>query len=950
MAGPVRGAFVGGFLALYDEEPSDSALRLPQAVVAEELARLGEGGGRLRLNINHDEDATVGACSLFPLARGLFCFGEVTSESFLRIAEDAAARCKMVLAGPRNGLRPDPLLEYLSTGYPGLSLSSRAVAAAVAAASSAAGGEEEEKEKAADGEREGEKKKEGEEGDGGAFFRHVALCGVGRRRGTLGVYGRDVGWVLDRFDIISDAEREGLRDAVTAAVLANRGASAGLDPFRSDSLGLLAHSVDISYVRERFPKLEYDKKILKRGRDTYVKASEQPAAPSAAGARPPSPPPRNIKDGTAAPRRAEEPAPRAPAGIPRRAAMAQAPAAVPSPASAATAGVVGQPGGAGAPVSFPGDCVYLPKDAFFSLLTLNRPAGVAGGGPAASVVPVANAGVGGVLGGGDGQAYRQPPLPQYQQQQLYPGYLPQAAPVATALPHGAGAVPADRGAPQSSPFFGGGGGEPPSFADARCYGPPPARFVPPPPQFSFGGVAGDDFASWRGYRPSSSSSPFPGGDGGFDRYRDRRPSGSGAGAGGGRPELYAREDQQQQPQRYRERPYGGWRDPGAVFPPGGGGGYRNGYDCPAYPGTSCENPNYRGGEEAMAVSPERDARRPREQRDRREYRDEDDWERHRRRRRPDELADANGPDAKRRPSPSSPGERRSRRGDEISFPGDADYQLSSSLAGGGGGNGGNGGNGGGGRRGEERGEGRRSSPDRVASMIDPTGYGELRDTLDELKRSLAAIRDLGLLARANAGGDGVGADADANAGGDGDNAAADAQRQRQQEPRQKRPPSPEDAQRDVKRRPNAAGGAANKGGQGGERPTPPPQQQQRREDEKMMAVDGERAKAEENGERKDAGSGDGVEAAAAALKRAMRQTRAVAGPSTPPLAAATAATAGPSGCRPARGGGVGGGGGGVPAPSLLTVNASCDPVEEGRPTDLLSVNRRMFVTALGKLD
>lgn len=306
--------YLGGFLTLYAEEPDDVSLRLPREVVDRELG--SAGALDLPLNVNHDDDAVVGSVyELFDLDAGLFCFGEIYSVSFLDIVKKAASRSALVARGPGDGLEPDPVVEYLSTGFPGLSLSSAALE---------------------------------DRGKGGGFFRHVSICGVGRRRGTLAVYGRDPAWILSRFQPILEREREAVSARVFVGIQrSSERALTSVDPFSSDPYGLLANSVDTAYIRERFFKLEYDKRILGLGRGTYIKASESPGEVQECSIK-------EAEDDDAVVRND---------GVMSQGHGGAAGGAAPVSLSAV---------GAAQSSTLPSDCVYLSRDALVSILDAHR--------------------------------------------------------------------------------------------------------------------------------------------------------------------------------------------------------------------------------------------------------------------------------------------------------------------------------------------------------------------------------------------------------------------------------------------------------------------------------------------------------------------------------------------------------------------------------------------------
>lgn len=337
-AGDSTALYVGGFLAVYGERADEEELDLPREIIEAKLIQRADRCAGIPVNVNHAEDSVVGSVlGLFDLADGLFCVAKIYSPTFLDIASRAASKSQLVARGPGNGLKPDPVVEYLSTLYPGLSLSSRVpgpetipVKAALSPDSGRLGGD-------------------AQSGPDDRFFEHVAICGVGRRRGTLGIYGRDLPWILDRFSFITPEERDNvLRHCAERASALPSDIS---DPFGSDAVGLLANSVDIGYIRQRFDKLRYDKKMLRRDGDTYVKASESPALTA---------PPCNIK---------------VPDGANHGAAIAASGCMAQPVSSASALGAPGVP--ASSAIALPSDGVYLSKEALFSLLNVARtPVGV----------------------------------------------------------------------------------------------------------------------------------------------------------------------------------------------------------------------------------------------------------------------------------------------------------------------------------------------------------------------------------------------------------------------------------------------------------------------------------------------------------------------------------------------------------------------------------------------
>lgn len=228
--------YVGGFLCVYRSISDTNYLYVPKSTVTASL-NFGEGND-VPLNINHNEVATVGyATHLFDLDHGLFFIGKILSQKFLNIVRETAHKSKLVIKGPNNNLPPDATLEFLNSIFPGLSLSSRADVHSPISEDS-------------------------------PFIHHVSICGVGRRPGTIAIYGRNVEWILDKFTTISEEERSRVLQTTPYDKEFNE------DLFSFDLYDMLADSLDTSYIKDRISKLRSDKQISGISNTTYIKASK----------------------------------------------------------------------------------------------------------------------------------------------------------------------------------------------------------------------------------------------------------------------------------------------------------------------------------------------------------------------------------------------------------------------------------------------------------------------------------------------------------------------------------------------------------------------------------------------------------------------------------------------------------------------------------------------------
>nr|QOW02499.1 capsid maturation protease [Tadarida gammaherpesvirus] len=229
--------YVAGFVDVVNFPKIDSELYLDVTQINKFLPLKNP----IPLNIEHLSNANIGwIMGLYQVEYGLFCVGIINSEKFLSLLEKLFPNSHV--AQTRNvNLPPEPKLEMLHTWLPGLSLSSVHPDNMTDAL-------------------------------GDQAFQHVSLCAMGRRRGTVAVYGLDLEWVLSKFTSITEIEKSRIYNEIQE-INTNTLAS---PLFNINSETLMAKAIDASFIKNRIDILKTDRGVAEIQQPTYLKASATP--------------------------------------------------------------------------------------------------------------------------------------------------------------------------------------------------------------------------------------------------------------------------------------------------------------------------------------------------------------------------------------------------------------------------------------------------------------------------------------------------------------------------------------------------------------------------------------------------------------------------------------------------------------------------------------------------
>lgn len=234
--------FVAGYLDVRDYPKTEKELIIDEDRVTENLPLQK----RIPLNIEHEPDSAVGwVLNVFRTKAGLFCVGLINSSEFLDLIRRLYGSSAIAQASPQPGIAPDPLLQTLHAWLPELSLSSLRPETAAA--------------------------DEGEPRDD--YFDHVSLCALGRRRGTVAVYGPSLDWTLARFETLDEEDARLINSYVATLDLQDLPRV----EFNANMEFFISKLIDSGFIQNRLDALKTDRRVAGVStRATYLRASQVP--------------------------------------------------------------------------------------------------------------------------------------------------------------------------------------------------------------------------------------------------------------------------------------------------------------------------------------------------------------------------------------------------------------------------------------------------------------------------------------------------------------------------------------------------------------------------------------------------------------------------------------------------------------------------------------------------
>lgn len=229
--------YVAGFVDVVNYPKSDKSLLLNP----EQIAKCLPINNPIPLNIEHLCEAEVGwTLGLHQVNYGIFCIGAITSFNFLNLLEKLFINSSVAQIRD-NEVPPQPKLEMLHTWLPELSLSSM------------------------------HPDFMSKNMEPSQTFQHVALCAMGKRRGTIAVYGPSVSWIISKFTSLNKDEKDNLTKLYNLVDTSKL----EIPNFNIQPEVLMAKAIDAGFIKHRLDILKNDRGVADVRNALYLKASAQ---------------------------------------------------------------------------------------------------------------------------------------------------------------------------------------------------------------------------------------------------------------------------------------------------------------------------------------------------------------------------------------------------------------------------------------------------------------------------------------------------------------------------------------------------------------------------------------------------------------------------------------------------------------------------------------------------
>nr|AAO12287.1 capsid protein [Porcine lymphotropic herpesvirus 2] len=228
--------FVAGFVDISEFPKSDPSLYLDETIWNNFLPIKNS----IPLTIEHIDAAQIGwVLGLFFTKKGLFSVSVINSEEFISLLDTLYDKSEVAQQSCEN-LPSSPKLEILHSWLPELSLSSI------------------------------HPDHLPNDNVNHEPFQHVSVCALGKRRGTVAVYGDTLSWVLSKFKSLTYDDINNItRQCQTISY-------PRITHFKINIEALLGKVIDACFINNRLKLLKMDRLTANIDHSTYLKASTSP--------------------------------------------------------------------------------------------------------------------------------------------------------------------------------------------------------------------------------------------------------------------------------------------------------------------------------------------------------------------------------------------------------------------------------------------------------------------------------------------------------------------------------------------------------------------------------------------------------------------------------------------------------------------------------------------------